>query len=152
MDAVQLHSHSHQERYPWNPLIVLWVIIVGSITRSFDDHHFLHAMNTITRLSANILCNNMTLNTLAQGLLECWITQFWTPYVIRGDNAFNCKPCIDFVKFIGSTFDPIPPRRPQNNVPEAKHGVICLFNLRPNEAEPDAKTGILAIHAIDSSN
>lgn len=117
-----------------------------------DEHRLLHMMDTNIRFSAGILCDEMTRNTSARGLLAFWITQFWTPHVVREHNTLNRKSSMDFVKTVGSNFEPLPARPYQKNILKSKHGVIRSIYLRLKEAEPDAKTEILAIQAIDISN
>lgn len=78
----------------------------------------------------------MSLENSACALKVCWITPFWTFNVIRGDDSFSHKPLIDFVKSLGSTFGPIPPRRNQKNVLESKHAIIQSIYLRLQEVDP----------------
>lgn len=118
----------------------------------FDHRRLLHVMDTKTRCSAGTICDHMTLDTSAQELLACWIKQIWTPHMIRGDHVFNHESFIDFVKTIASTFEPIPPRHHQRNVPQSKRGVIHSIYLRLKEAESEVKTGILAVKTIDIPN
>lgn len=54
-----------------------------------DEHFILHVMNDKTRFSAGLICDNASLQTSSFALNACWITPFWTPGVIRGDDAFN---------------------------------------------------------------
>lgn len=140
-----------------------WKGPLRSMNRSYDyciciDHMFLdihrlpHKMNAKTRFSAGILCDNMELETFAHGITSCWTTPLGASKVLHRDDAFNHKAFTDFVTAIGSTFEPIPPRRHQKNVLESKHGVVRSIYLRLEESEPNMDTWILAVQSIDISN
>lgn len=59
-----------------------------------------------------------------------WITSFWVPGVIRGDNAFKYNEFVDFANNIGSKFEAIQLRRHQKNVLELKHKVLRSIFIR----------------------
>lgn len=67
-------------------------VSLRSLNRTFNqcvcvDHMFLanyrilHIMDTKTRFSAGMICNDMSLETSAYAVAACWLTKFWTRFV-----------------------------------------------------------------------
>lgn len=92
-------------------------VSLSTINRTFNqvacvDHMFLrehcvlHIMDTKTRFSADVICNDTSLSNAIYVLQTGWLTPFWTPASIRADDFINHTESIDFVKSIGSQFEP----------------------------------------------
>lgn len=73
----------------------------------------MHIMDTKTRLSAGVICEDTSMVNAVYTLQIGWLTPFWTHGAIRGDDVFNLGVFTEYVKTIGSKFGPVPPHRHQ---------------------------------------
>lgn len=101
-----------------------------------DSHRIFHVMDTKSRFSPGLICDNMVLEYSAYTIVSCWLIPLCTPDSVRGDDAFKQKPFQDFVAAIGSKFERVPPRRHQKNILESRHGVIRSIYIRPRGDAP----------------
>lgn len=94
------------------------------------DHFFLnnmdvfHAMDYHTRYSAGTIVESPNMEYAIQFLEAGWISPFWTPAAIRGDQAFNNSIFLGYLSSHSIYFQPIPPRRHSKNAIESKHRII----------------------------
>lgn len=90
-------------------------VSLRSLDRTFNqviciDHMYLgdqctvHVMDTKTRFSTGVICNDTSLAKAVYAFQGCWLTPFWSPEAIRGDEAFNQKLFTDFTESISTKF------------------------------------------------
>lgn len=116
------------------------------------NHCVLHVMDSKARLSAGIICDDTSLSHAIYALQSGWLTPLWTPKSIRGDDAFNHTQFIEFVKAIGSNFEPIPPRCHSKNVLESRHGILRPIFLRLRQGDGAVNERVHISMASDVSN
>lgn len=138
-------------------------VSLSSLHRSFTevvcvDHLFLddlcifHIMDSRTRYSAGLVCPDTTLKNSVFASTTTWLSPFWSPSSVRGDQAFNHTEFTNFISSIGATFGPIPPRRHQKNVIESKHGIIRSIFIRLKADKPDMDASTLVQQSFLISN
>lgn len=103
---------------------------------SIDEYCILHAMNTKTRFSVSVICNDTSMNIAMYVLQMGWLTPFWSPEFIRCDDDFNNSKFKDFFSAAGTNFEFIAPRQHQKNVLESKHGILRFNYPRLLYAQP----------------
>lgn len=111
-----------------------------------------HIMDSKTRLSAGVVVDDTSLTNALYALQIGWLTPFWTPDAIRGDQAFNHELFTKFAASIGSNFEPIPPRRHNKNVLESKHGILRSIFIRLCNADDQLDERVAIAMAFDVSN
>lgn len=139
-------------------------VSLSSLTRAFNtvvciDHLFLdqlcvfHAMDTTSRYSACYIPNSTSLIDSMLAFEASWLSQFWPPTEVKGDNAFNKTNFIEFLKCLGIEFRPVPPRKHSKNVLESKHGIIRSVYLRLKATTDDqSNQNHLVYQAVRISN
>ena len=117
-----------------------------------DDHDVFHVMDTTSRYSVSAVVESTGMEEAIQQFEICWITPFWAPQYIQGDQAFNNDIFKNYLKKQGTEFRPVPPRRHSKNTIESKHRIIRDIYLRLKSANPDVSTKLLVLQATRVSN
>lgn len=120
--------------------------------QNLGDHDVFHAMDIDSRYSAGGVVESTGMEEAIQQFEICWITPFWAPEYIQGDQAFNNDIFKNHLQTHGTGFRPVPPRRHSKNAIESKHRIIRDIYLRLVSANPDVSTKLLVLQAIRVSN
>lgn len=113
-------------------------VSLSSLNGSFNqviciDHMFpgdycvAHLMDSKTRYSSGVICDDTSMNNAIYALQIAWLTPFWTPESIRGDDAFNNSIFKSYVNSIGSCYEAIPPRPHQKKRSRIKTWDLTLY-------------------------
>lgn len=138
-------------------------VALGSLNRSLNDlvlvnHFFLddvklfHAMDSHTRYSAAVVVPDTSLENAADAFETGWISQFWPPSQVQGDQAFKGKYFLDYLSSQDIEYRPVPSRRHHKNAIEPKHRVIRSIFLQLKSSAPTKSPTLLALSAVRISN
>lgn len=139
-------------------------VSLSSLSRSFNevvcvDHFYLdnirmfHMMDAWSRFSTCYALDDASLRSAVIGFEASWLSKFWAPLSVRGDDAFNKDEFKNYMSTLDIEFRPIPPRRHSKNVLESKHGIIGSVYLRLKSAnDSDESDTLLAHQAVRMSN
>lgn len=138
-------------------------VSISSINRLFNDvvcidHFFLdqvcvfHVMDSVSRYSACHISDSTSIDVSILSFEASWMSQFWPPTDIQGDNSFNKTRFIQFLRELGTEFRPIPARIHSKNAIESKLGIIRSVFLWLKAANDTVQDHQLVYQAVRISN
>lgn len=138
-DAVSQYVHCILERCPGSSATSTpqpsLNVSPSSLSRSLNDVvwfdqffldglRVLHAMDELTRYSAGLVCDDTSKATCIKAFESAWMSCFWPPAAIQGDQAFKNEVLTTFPRDHAIEIRLTRPRRHSENVIESKHGII----------------------------
>lgn len=109
-------------------------------------------MNSMFRYSSGSPVARLSLSDVISAMQKCWITHFWSPENVKGDQGYNKKKCKGYLEQVGSNFRPSPSRRPSKNSIESKQRIIKDIYIGLRHYNSNADDRLLILHSIKISN
>lgn len=81
-----------------------------------DGLRFFYAMDAWTHYSAGLECDDASMATPITAFDAAWLSYFWPPAAVLGDQALKMEGFKNFVRDHAIEFRPTLPRRPSKNL------------------------------------